>query len=88
MNGAWKTLPDNPKPATAVRIGEEAMCLGYRSSFTSRPLPTDALSLPHPSSATLYLGGRYPGSRWDIGEPYTLMGNAVPGSSVRLKPVR
>ncbi|GLU60483.1 hypothetical protein Pure05_30310 [Paenarthrobacter ureafaciens] len=58
------------------------------SSITSPPLPGLPLSLPHPFSATLYLGGRYPGSRWDIGEPYTLMGNAVPGSSVRLKPVR
>ena len=54
MNGAWKTLPDNPKPATAVRIGEEAMCLGYRSSITSRPLPGLPLSLPHPSRRTLY----------------------------------
>src|SRR3954447_3408416 len=33
MNGAWKTLPERPKPATAVRMGRAeslVICLGYR----------------------------------------------------------
>jgi len=28
MKGAWNTLPDNPKPAMAVRIGLEVMPQG------------------------------------------------------------